>query len=57
MFQVTKTNFIPCLVALAYILGFSYVTIDLKWFEIPHAWIWLGAIPAGLGMWIKGCSE
>ena len=57
MFQVTKTNLIPCIVAVGYILGFSYMTEDIKWYAVPNAWIWLGVIPAVLGMWVKSCSE
>lgn len=53
MFQVTKTNLIPCIVAVSYILGFGYVTEDTQWYAVPNAWIWLGVIPIGLGMWIK----
>jgi hypothetical protein len=57
MFQVTKNNIIPCIAALTYILIFSYATSEIEWYNIPNPLIWLGAIPAGLGMWIKSCTE
>ena len=57
MFQVTRSNLIPCIVAVAYILGFSYLTEDIQWYAVPNAWIWLGVIPVGLGMWVKSSRQ